>query len=83
LVKDLPDGKERIDFRISRSKSGGEYFSYINKMTIKRFQKLLPRTEFKLVYYREVPLRSFFKPLASLPVLKEAFVKMTVAILEK
>lgn len=83
LVKDLPDGKRRIEFRISLDKDGNEYFSYINKMTIKWFNSLLKETDYKLNYYREVPLRNFLKPLARIPGIKEAFVKMVVGILEK
>ena len=83
LVKDLPDGKERIDFRISKDSSGKEYFSYINKMTIKRFNRILSQTDFNVLYYREVPLRNILKLPAKLPLLKECFVKMVVCILEK
>lgn len=82
-VKNLPDGPDRIQFRISKNDRGEEYFSYINGMTIKWFHEILPQTPFHLSYYREVPLRSFLSPLAKLPVLKEGFVKMVVAILEK
>ncbi len=83
LVKNLPDGEERIAFRISQNAKGEEYFSYINKMTIKRYQKILKKLELKPVYYREVPLRSFLKPLAQLPFFREFFVKMAVSIIEK
>lgn len=82
-VKDLPDGDERISFRIAKDKEGNEYFSYINGMTIKWFNKLLKETQYKLVYYREVPLRSMFSPFTKLPLFKEGFVKMVVGILEK
>jgi ubiquinone/menaquinone biosynthesis C-methylase UbiE len=83
LVKDLPDGQSRIDFRIGKDENGKEYFSYINRMTIKRFNKILKETDYKVDYYDEVSLRDFFKPLAKMPVLKEGFVKMVVAVLEK
>ncbi|MTI71512.1 MAG: class I SAM-dependent methyltransferase [Firmicutes bacterium] len=83
LVKNLPDGDKRIKFRISKDNKGNEYFSYINKMTIKRFNNILPKTDFKIRYYKEVPLRNFFKPLTLIPGIKEAFVKMVVVILEK
>ncbi len=83
LVRDLPDGKDRINFRISRKSNGEEYFSYINKMTIKRFNKILMETQYDVLYYREVPLRGFMKPLAVAPGIKECFVKMVVSILEK
>lgn len=83
LVAPLPDGDERISFRISRDEKGREYFSYINRMTIKRFKKILGKTDFKVHYYKEVPLRNMLKPLANIPILKECFVKMVVSILEK
>ena len=83
LVKDLPDGEDRINFRISESESGKEYFSYINKMTISRFKKILKDMEIETAYYREVPLRSFLSPLKNIPLLKEMFVKMVVCVIEK
>lgn len=82
LVKDKPDGQSRIDFRISE-KDGKEYFSYINKMTLRRFGKIKKALNLNCVYYEEIPLRSFLKPLAKIPVLKEMFVKMAVCVVEK
>lgn len=82
LVSGLPDGKDRINFRISE-KDGKEYFSYINKMTIKRFKKILNRLGITPAYYREIPLRCFLTPFARLPVFKEMFVKMAVCVIEK
>ncbi len=83
LVKDLPDGNDRISFRINTHENGTEYFSYINKMTIKRFKNLISNTDFKNEYYAEIPLRGFLKPLAKLSFTKDCFVKMVVAILTK
>lgn len=83
LVKDLPDGKERIEFRIAAKSDGTEYFSYINKMTIKRAKKILNNSRFKTVYYSEEPLRGIFKYPAKLPFFKEFLVKMVVCVLEK
>lgn len=83
LVKDLPDGKDRIEFRISKRPDGTEYFSYINKMTIKRADKILNESKFHIEYYSEEPLRNFLKYPARLPVLKEFLVKMVVCILRK
>ncbi len=82
LVKDLPDGQNRINFRISE-KDGKEYFSYINKMTIKRFKKILKTMNIIPNHYIEMPLRGFLKPLAKLPWFKEMFVKMVVCVIEK
>lgn len=83
LVMDLDDGADRIEFRISAKPDGTEYFSYINHMTIKRFKRILNNLNLKPSYYREVPLRSFFKPLAHIPGIKELFVKMCVCVIEK
>ena len=82
LVKDLPDGKDRIKFRISE-KNNEEYFSYINRMTIKRFKKILKQLDISPVYYKEIPLRRFLTPLARLPFFREMFVKMVVFVIEK
>ncbi|MDO5725488.1 MAG: class I SAM-dependent methyltransferase [Tissierellia bacterium] len=83
LVKDLPDGQKRINFRISEDENGKEYFSYINHMTLRRFKKIKNAVDFKIAYYKEVPLRNFLKPLAKMPLLKEMFVKMAVCVFEK
>ncbi len=83
LVKDLPDGKDRIDFRISKRNDGTEYFSYINKMSIKRANKILNNSSFKIEYYSEEPLRNIFKIPAKMPFFKELLVKMVVCVLKK
>lgn len=83
LVKDLPDGESRIKFRISENEAGEEYFSYINKMTIKRFNKILKDTSFNVKYYKEVPLRKILSFFAGKKIFKDCFVKMVVAVLEK
>ncbi len=82
LVSDKPDGKDRIDFRIGKNEKGEEFFSYINKMTIKRFKKINEDCPFKVSYYKEVPLRSFLHPLCR-GFLREYFVKMVVCVFEK
>jgi len=80
----MPDKDMRIKFRFSTDESGKETISYINKMTIKRFNKVLSSSPFKEVEYkREVPLRNIFKPFAKIPKVKEMFVKMVVVILSK
>ena len=82
LVADLPDGTQRIDLRVSKKTAeGSEYLSFINRMTIRRFKKLLLDLPAECAYYGEEPLRGFLRPLARAPVLKEFFVKMVVAVL--
>ena len=83
LAKTVPDGDERIEFRISKREDGSEYFSYINHMTIKRFEKILKKLNITPAYYSHEPLRNIFKHICKLPVLKEALVKMVVCVIEK
>ncbi|UFJ39138.1 class I SAM-dependent methyltransferase [Brevibacillus humidisoli] len=83
LVEPLPDGPERISFRISRKDQGEEYFSYINKMTIARFRRIQQGVAHPAVYEREVPLRPQLAALAKLPGLREYFVKMVVCVYQK
>ncbi len=83
LCKNVPDGDERIAFRISKRENGDEYFSYINHMSIKRFNRILKEKSISPAYISHIPLRGFLKPLSKLPLLKECFVKMVVCVLEK
>ncbi len=82
LVKDLPDGESRINFRISKNEKGKEYFSYINKMTIKRFNKILKEQNISPVYYNETAVRNIVKPFAKFHLTKEMFVKMVTCVIE-
>lgn len=83
LVADVPDAEKRINFRISKDASGREYFSYINKMTIKRFKNILSSMNITPDYYYEAPLRGFLSPFCHVPGLKGMFVKMVVFSIEK
>ncbi len=83
LVKGLPDENDRINFRISKNADGEEYFSYINKMTISRFNNCVKATKFNCDFYTEIPLRNFLTPLSKLKFTKDCFVKMVVAVLSK
>ena len=83
IMKDNPDGDERINFRIGVNNDGKEYFSYINKMSSKRFNKIINETKFKLEYYREVPLRNFLAPFSRIKLLNDCFTKMVVCVLSK
>ena len=79
----MPDGQQRISFRISKRPDGTEYFSYINKMSLKRFKQIRDNCGMRYEYYSEAPLRSFFKPLAKMPFFREFFVKMAVCVFIK
>lgn len=83
LVSSVPDGGERIKFRISANPEGEEYFSYINKMTIKKFGKILGRLGITPEYYSEIPLRKYFAFPAKCPVIKEMFIKTVVCVIRK
>lgn len=83
LCKTVPDGDQRISFRISRRDNGEEYFSYINKMTLKRFKGIKARCSMEAEYYREVPLRRILSIPARLPFFREFFVKMAVCVFRK
>ena len=82
-MRGLPDEKERLSLRFSEKPGGGEYISYINKMTLRRFKKIIREKNVKPVYKKEIPLRPFLMPLAMLPPVKEAFVKMAVYVFGK
>ncbi len=83
LMKSVPDGEDRIAFRISTKNDGKEYFSYINKMNSKRFNNILKQTLFNCEYYCEVPLRGFLAPLSKIKFFNDCFTKMVVCILSK
>ncbi len=59
-----------------------EKIGYINKMTLKKFKGILRDLAITPQYYREVPLRRDFAPLAKIPGIKEMFVKMAICVIE-
>lgn len=83
LCGELDDKEMRINFRISKNALGKEYFSYINKLTIKHFNEIISASQMKKIYYKEIPLRSYLAPVAKLSVTKEWFVRSVVCIMEK
>ena len=82
-VANLPDGAERIEFRIATDQKGREYFSYINKMTLKRAKRILRKSGYTPIYYSEAPLRNMFRLFTKLPLVREMFVKMVTCVFEK
>ncbi len=78
LIADLPDYEERK--RLKLDPEGGQ-LPYLNRMTTRRFQSLVGQSPFRLLHYHEEPLRPFLAPLARIPGLKEAFIRMVVAVL--
>lgn len=83
LAKSVPDAEDRIEFRIAKKEDGKEYFSYINHMTIKRFEKILKKMGIAPAYYHHEPLRAIFGRLCRLKGFRELFVKMVVCVIEK
>ena len=83
LVKGLPDEADRLNLRFGIGSDGKEHITYINKMTIKRFHKILNKLNIQPYWYQELPLRSYFALFAKLPGLKEMFVRMCVCVIEK
>ena len=83
LVQDLPDGADRIRFRFSTDENGKDYISYINKMTIDRFQGILQRLNIQPIYYELTPLRSSFRRLANTRLFHESLNKMVTCVIEK
>ena len=83
LCQSVPDGDDRFRLRITRDESGRRYFSYINKMTLKRFRSLRSGAPLREEYYREVPLRPFLAQPANWPLFREYLVKMAVCAFTK
>ncbi len=83
LVKNLPDGKDRISFRFSKNEDGKEYISYINKMTIKRFNKIIKSLDIKPYYYKETPFNKLVSPFAKIPCFREILNKNVVCVIQK
>lgn len=83
LVKGLPDEQDRLSLRFGIDENGRETITYINKMTIRRFHRIVKKMELPLYWYHEIPLRSYFSLFAKLPGLKEMFVKMCACVVEK
>lgn len=83
LAKGLPDERERNSLRFSCDERGREHISYINKMTLAGFKKILEAAEIKPAYYAEIPLRKWMVPLARFPLTRENFVRMAVCVIEK
>ena len=82
LIRGVPDEAERLALRFYTDENGVERIGYINKMTLKKFKGILKSLGVTPYYYREVPLRSYFAPLAKIPGIKELFVKMAVCVIE-
>ena len=83
LAKGLPDEKDRISLRFSYDERGREHITYINKMTLAGFRRILAGLDIEPAYYAEIPLRKWLLPLARFPLTRESFVRMAVCVIEK
>lgn len=82
-VKDLPDAADRIALRFTRGADGKDHLTYINKMTIRRFEGILDRLGIEPEYYHHTPLRPWMAPLAKLRLFREPLNKMVTIVIRK
>jgi len=72
LVKDIPDGAERLKFRLDVDVEGREYLGYLNGMTVHRFLSILDKSGFIVLKKQFIPLSKFpFTLLNRLPFFRE------------
>ena len=83
LVRGLPDERERLELRFTTDEQGVDQYTYINRMTLKRAKRIFSSLGVHLLYYHEIPLRRYFRPLAKFPPTREMFVKMAVCVVGK
>jgi hypothetical protein len=83
LLKGHADYQERISFRFTHDEKGEAHITYINRMTIHRFRKILLTMPFQQRYYYEDPLRKMVAGIRSWPVCREWLTKMVVCVLQK
>lgn len=79
LVADLPDGPDRLAFRFGTDANGRPAITYINRMTLRRFDQLIAASPFRVLYRHNAPLRAPLRPLQWL--MPEFFTRMAVAVL--
>ncbi|MBN1494432.1 class I SAM-dependent methyltransferase [Candidatus Peregrinibacteria bacterium] len=87
LVQNLPDGQERINFRIGKINEK-EKFTYLNHISTRKFKKILKNlrknNNIKCSYYfNEKWNNPVLKFLTGLPVLDELLVKQITCVLSK
>lgn len=83
LAQMLPDGEQRIQFRMKQKDNGKWEIAYINKMSLRRFKGILDKLKVQPEYYEEAPLRDFLRVLAKCPLTREKFVRMAVCVIKK
>ncbi len=81
-AKSTKSYEKRINLRFGII-DGKEKITYINRMTVKRFDHIIKsQNDFKVLIYKFIPLKKYLKPLLSTP-LREVFTKMAVFVGEK
>lgn len=83
LAKTVPDGEQRVEFRMKQKANGKWEIAYINKMSLRRFKGILNSLNVQPEYYAEAPLRRFLGVLAKFPLTREKFVRMAVCVIKK
>lgn len=83
LAKGVPDGEQRVEFRMKQAENGKWEIAYINKMSLRRFKGILQKLNVQPEYYAEAPLRRYFGLLAKFPLTREKFVRMAVCVIKK
>ncbi len=83
LLRGLPDAERRLRLRLGDDFSRATQLAYVNGMTARGFRGLAASLPARLIHYHEEPLRHFLWPLSRIPILKECFIRMVVAVLEK
>ncbi|MBW7954702.1 class I SAM-dependent methyltransferase [Candidatus Gracilibacteria bacterium] len=85
-VKNLPDKEKRIDLRIGKNNKGNEAFTYLNKITKRKFQKILNnfiKSDKFLINYQKQYFLKNLNFLSKIPFLDELRARLWVIILEK
>lgn len=83
LAQTVPDGEQRVEFRMKQNDSGKWEIAYINKMSLRRFKGILKTLNVQPECYEEVPLRNFLSGFAKFPLTREKFVRMAVCVIKK
>ncbi|NPV88064.1 class I SAM-dependent methyltransferase [Coprothermobacteraceae bacterium] len=82
LAQSTPSGAMRLKLRLG-DQNGGECISYINKMTIAKFERIIKeQNPFHTVLWKLIPLRPALRPLTRTP-LREFATKMIVYVGQK
>lgn len=86
-VGNFPDAMERINYRIGRDHQGIERITYLNKITIRHWKRILRELDGRGLKLEYMHIGSFnkkiFRILARLPLLDELFASTIVCVLKK